>query len=623
MRNKILTISALLLAIIMLTACAQSGDAELPGELMPTLTATVAPVATVTTAPTATPEPTPTVMPTLSPTPTAISTPTVTPIPIAEVTEYGAFNERIELVYYTTHAVEVLYREEQQEEYSRLSDELITLDENGGYHCRILGIPAGIYEVVLRAVDAELKLENLAVAPLDRSGYAHFNSTEGIGAYNDDGTVKEGTQILYVTNENKNTVTATFGNKIYTGLVDILQNAKYATTPLLIRISGRIATNQYEYKEVMPRPADGSKLPEDHFENTFSLEYGENLVGLRVSLKDAKAGKQYNYVTTKNGLVYQNTSSKSIGTTTYNRNVYPELKGKKVYDDDMNINSISIKGAKNITIEGITPDAEIFQFGFSFSNCSSIEVKNLKFSQYTEDAVAFYCSDSDGYTKYEGFWVHHCDFTSGLNNWDLTGEQDKNKGDGSVDCNQVSNITVSYCNFIETGKSCLVASSDSSKCKNLTHHHNYYYGVNARLPFARGTNIHLYNNYYESCSEAVRVRKSCYVFSENNYFDSCKNAHLVNDNTSAIKSYNDMFVNCSKVQSTKVTDREAPADNACEMNGISYTYFDTDSDLFYYDDTNGRSNVSIMISPEKLKEFLAQYAGVQGVYTKLPESMWE
>ena len=626
MRNKAAKILLMLLVItVTMVACNSSGNGDLLGETVtPSLNAEITVTATQAVVPTGE------ATATLSPIPTASQEPEETPKPVAEVVECYAYNERIELVYHSEHTVEVLYREAQQEEYQKLEEVLIAKEEDGSYQCRILGIPAGNYEVVLRAEDStqdlntcEVKLESLQVFPLDRSGYAHFNNEEGIGAYHDDGTVKENTQIIYVTNENKNTVTAVFGNKTYTGLVEILQNAKYAVTPLLIRISGKITTNQFEYKEVEPRLADNSNLRDDHFENRFSTEYGENLAGLRVSLKDAKNGKQYNYITTKNGLEYQNTSSKSIGTTTYNKSAFPKLKGKTVYDDDMNINSITIKGAKNITLEGITPDAEIFQFGFSFTDCSSIEVKNLKFSQYTEDAVAFYSSDTKGYTKNVGFWVHHCDFYSGLNNWDLTGEQDKHKGDGSVDCNQVSNITVSYCNFIDTGKTCLVASSDSSKCKNLTHHHNYYYSGDARLPFARGTNIHMYNNYYDSCSEAVRLRMSCYGFSEYNYFNNCNKAQIVNDATSAIKSYHDIFKNCSKVQSVKVADRDAPVANNCNMDGVSYTYFDTDSDLFYYDEANNCSDVSIMVAPENLKEFLEQYAGVKGVYTNLPEYLWD
>lgn len=610
MKHKSIMLTVMFLAACGLIACASKSRIT-----QPTPTVTVVPTQTATPVPTATAIPTP--------------TPAPVPLPEIEVVECDAYNERIQLVFRSVEnsEFEVLYKKEQETEYKKPESELFTINEEGNFACLILGISAGKYEVLIKGSNAEgcfeKKLENLMVSPLDRSGYAHFDNEEGIGAYNDDGTVKENTQIIYVNNENKNTVKAILGNKTYIGLVDILQNAKQATTPLLIRISGKITTNQYEYKKVVPRLADNSNLQEDHFENTFSTEYGENLAGLKVNLKDAKTGKQYIYVTTKNGLVFQKTGTKSTGTTTYNKSAYPKLKGKKVYDDDMNINSISIKEAKNITLEGITPDAEIFQFGFSFNECDSIEVKNLKFSQYTEDAVAFYSSGTNGEPVHSGFWVHHCDFYSGLNNWDLTGEQDKYKGDGSVDCNYVSNVTVSYCRFIETGKTCLVASSDSAKCKNLTHHHNYYYNVNARLPLARGTNIHMYNNYYDSCGEAVRLRKSCYGFSENNYFVKCSKAHLDDDTSSAIKSYNDVFFSCSRVQSAKVVDREEEVQNSCSMNGVDYSAFDINTELFYYDAENKKSDVSIMNNPYNLKEFLDIYAGVQGVYTNLPESLWE
>lgn len=633
MKYRKFVMIGLIFSLFSLAACASTPEEADAPTLTETPTETVLPtptsLPTASPSPTPTPSPSPTVTATPTPTPTVTATATPTPTPEIEVVSQDAYNERIQLVFEPLPNAEfkVLYKRESASEYSEVSSEFITINEAGNYECLILGISSGNYEVIIRGTNAEgtfeKKLENLAVSPLDRSGYAHFGNEEGIGAYNDDGTVKENTQIIYVNNENKNTVKATLGNKTYTGLVDILQNAKYATTPLLIRISGKITTNQYNYKAVVPRLADDSNLRDDHFENTFSTEYGENLVGLRVNFKDAKEGVGYNYVTTKTGIVFKNSYSTSKATNTYNKSVYPELKGKKVYDDDMNINSIGISGAKNITIEGITPNAEIFQFGFSFTDCDSIEVRNLTFRQYTEDAVAFMSSSSNAVDKHSGFWVHHCDFYSGLNNWDLTGEQDKYQGDGSVDCNNVSNVTVSYCNFLNTGKTCLVGSSDSAKCKNVTHHHNYYYGVHARLPFARGTNIHMYNNYYDSCGEAVRLRKSCYGFSENNYFAKCSRAHLDDDDTTAIKSYNDVFFASFGVQSTKVIDREAQVDNSCTMQGVDYSAFDTNSELFYYDEESGKSDVAIMNSPYSLKEFLDTYAGVKGVYTNLPESLWE
>ena len=55
----------------------------------------------------------------------------------------------------------------------------------------------------------------------DRSGYAHHNF-EGIGGYNDDGTLKPDVTVIYVTNENKDTIT--YNGKV--GLYNIFFSAK-------------------------------------------------------------------------------------------------------------------------------------------------------------------------------------------------------------------------------------------------------------------------------------------------------------------------------------------------------------------------------------------------------------
>ena len=41
----------------------------------------------------------------------------------------------------------------------------------------------------------------------DRSGYAHWNYNSGVGAYNNDGTLKSGVTVIYVTNSNKDSIT--------------------------------------------------------------------------------------------------------------------------------------------------------------------------------------------------------------------------------------------------------------------------------------------------------------------------------------------------------------------------------------------------------------------------------
>ncbi len=67
----------------------------------------------------------------------------------------------------------------------------------------------------------------------DRSGYAHYNYS-GIGAYNDDGTLKPDVTVIYVTNENKDTIT--YNGK--TGLYNIFFSAKPKN--VVFRFIGRL-----------------------------------------------------------------------------------------------------------------------------------------------------------------------------------------------------------------------------------------------------------------------------------------------------------------------------------------------------------------------------------------------
>jgi len=50
---------------------------------------------------------------------------------------------------------------------------------------------------------SRVTLNDIDVERQDRSGYAHFNYDEGIGGYNNDGTVKANAKILYVSNATK------------------------------------------------------------------------------------------------------------------------------------------------------------------------------------------------------------------------------------------------------------------------------------------------------------------------------------------------------------------------------------------------------------------------------------
>ncbi len=527
------------------------------------------------------------------------------------VKDIKAINEQIVVTIDGAYSdeYEVYYKKTTDDEYIKLDSNLM-LEKDGIITAYILGISAGVYTVEVKALGLGSNVaENLSVSAQDRSGYAHFGATEGVGAYNNDGTVKDGTKIIYVTNENKNTVTCEINGEIYTGLVNILQAQYKSSTPMLVRIIGKITTNQWNYKNVEPRLSDGSNATDDFFENTFSNEYGENLANLIVKMKGNGGGaKTYNYRTTPEGLTEVRLTNSGSSTTSYKGSDFPSLKGASVFDDDSYYNMLEVKGSKNITIEGVGPDAEIFQFGIGFEESSSIEIKNLTFTDYPEDALNFLGGDRADLANHSRYWVHNCTFNRGYNAWDISGERDKYAGDGTVDFNNVSNLTLAYNYFNHPKKTMLFGSSDSQGCMNMTMHHNYFYKVESRIPLGRNVNIHSYNNYFDGCGNCHDLRKSSYIFSEANYFKSSSKPFILN--SSYAKSFGDIFESSGSVTAKIVTSRTEKITCSCKPDGsTNMAHFDINSTLFYYDSVNQKSDVSIMLDAKDVPEFVLKHAG--------------
>ncbi len=513
----------------------------------------------------------------------------------------------------------VSYKSSEDDEYTALDNNLI-INSDGKVECYILGIKKEIYNIKIEA-ESETEYgvkyyDDIEVAAQDRSGYAHFGYTDGIGAYNDDGTVKENATILYVTNENKNTVTMNINGTEYVGLVDILQNQYRSNTPLLVRVIGKITTNQWNYKNVEPRLVDGSNATDDFFVNTFSNEYGENLIGLKVRYTDKKDGKTYTYRTTSDGLGEVRVTGSSTSTTNYKGSDFPTLRGKTVYDDDSFINVIEVQAASNITIEGVGSEAEFFQFGIGFEECQSIEIKNLTFTNYPEDALNFMVGSDKGVNAYGNYWVHNNTFNAGYNAWDITGERDKYAGDGTIDMAFVHNVSVAYNYFNECKKTMLVGNADSSRCMNISIHHNYFYKVGSRIPLCRNTNVHSFNNYFDSCSTCASVRVTSYLFSEANYYYSCSKPLDISGGVA--KSFGDIFDNSSKGSATIAASRDQTVNNNCKPDTkTDYSKFDTNSALFYYDAEQGVTIADYLLDAEDVPDFVLKYAGA-GIMVKLP-----
>ena len=507
--------------------------------------------------------------------------------------------------------VKAYYKKSTDTIYNQVDKELIRL-EYGIVRIDMLGLSSGIYDVKVITSDNDVITEmGIEVLKHDRSGYAFFDTnTNSIGAYNEDGTLKSNAVVIYVTNETKNTVK--YNGK--TGLVDILNSLKNVGVPVCIRILDSIKTNQFNEKSLEPRLSDGSNYSSKELvefsTNTLSTEYGENLVGL-TSKVTIQGYKNIVHTSTKTSSTVTESVRNSVSYATYNGSQYPNIRGMSVYDDDSSFNMVTVTSTQGLTIEGVGANAEIFQWGFNFYKSKNVEVRNLTFTNSPEDSCSFNgVSNSDN--NYYGFWVHNNTFNKGYNAWDITGERDKYNGDGSIDLRYVHGVTLSYNKFNNTHKTGLVGGSDDNKQYNITFHHNYYYNVSSRLPLGRQANMHIYNNYYYNCSSTLDIRANAYVLCEGNYFENSRHpkVEVKTNAVSAVKSIGDVFVNCSgSVQITIVTKRDEKVSNT---NGYG-TNFDTNSNLFYYDSVNKKSNVMLLTDAYKAKEDCIKYAGVFNV----------
>ncbi len=327
---------------------------------------------------------------------------------------------------------------------------------------------------------------------------------------------------------------------------------------------------------------------------------------------DKKEEKSYKFITTETGLKENGTSKSSAKDTIYKGSEYKNLYGLNVYDDDSYFNMLDVDSQNNITIQGIGTTAEIFQWGFTWKNCNSIEIKNLTFTDYTEDACSFEGKDIKSYGNY---WIHNNTFNRGKNNWDISGERDKYAGDGGCDLKQVRNVTLSYNKFNKCKKTGLVGGSDSNLTMNVTFHHNYYYSVESRLPLGRQANMHIYNNYYDSCGTCQDIRANAFVLSERNYFYNCTYPQKVTTNDTykktIIKSVDDKYEACKNKSQATIASRLDTLQGECKPDGsTNYTNFDINETLFYYDKANKKTNVDNLLETTNVKSYCQKYSGV-------------
>ncbi len=479
----------------------------------------------------------------------------------------------------------VQYKSSTSSSWKTVDAPLIRSAESSTARVDILGLPAGSYNVkITPSSGSAIELpQPVTVEAYDRSGYAHFNYTDGVGAYKDSGEIKDNTLVIYVTEENKNSV--------HTGYV----NGQEVEIPLWnnnVGIGWILNNRAYD--------SDTSRA--NYGIQKLSFTYGA--VAIRfigtVNAENPNDGK----VSLINGLTEYNSTGNGGSTGDNGR-------------------MARITNAKNLTIEGVGDDACLYGWGIHFiandaakkyqDAGTSFEVRNLTFNHYPEDAIGMEGQQGTGTTAgganaetndlispVERCWIHHNVFYPGYAK--TPAESDKAEGDGSCDFKRGQYYTLSYNYFEYCHKTNLIGSADASLTYNVTMHHNWWNNCGSRQPLARRANIHFYNNYISgdpndanaSLSYITSLRANCLVFSEANYYDGCKNVTQLKNGAGA--AWNNVYYACTDENKfTELTSRTQTIANSCKFiyRNIDYSQFYVNPDQFYYDATNQTSKCAL------------------------------
>lgn len=126
------------------------------------------------------------------------------------------------------------------------------------YRADVLGLKEGTYSVKVVPVNADgaeiagaNTASNLVVKSYNREGFAHFKYA-GVGAYNNDGTLKAGAKVLYITAKTAKTVSTTVNTgkqETITGLQSIIDAYSKGKdkTPIAFRIIGKVNLSDLDH----------------------------------------------------------------------------------------------------------------------------------------------------------------------------------------------------------------------------------------------------------------------------------------------------------------------------------------------------------------------------------------
>lgn len=274
--------------------------------------------------------------------------------------------------------------------------------------------------------------------------------------------------------------------------------------------------------------------------------------------------------------------------------------------------AILIDGLENVTIEGIGNNATLKGIGLILENSSNIEIRNLGFMLFHEDAI---CLEKNNHS----IWIHNNDFFYGENR--ESEETDKGKGDGAIDIKESEYITISYNHFWDNGKTSLCGIDKD--VNYITYHHNWFDHSDTRCPRVYYASSHVYNNYYDSnASYGIAAVEGASVFAESNYFKGCKRPMIIPGQGSAavyelldenlqggmIKSYGNIVKGEKRLiyssEDSKEFDayiaksREETVPSSYKTVKGDYTYnnFDTDTNIMYSYNADNAKDVKKIVT---------------------------
>ncbi len=153
----------------------------------------------------------------------------------------------------------VYYKEQSASEFTKIDDMLVRLYPTY-LRADAVGLKAGSYTLKIvpvfasgESTDIATDTANVTVAAHDRSGFAFSQSStlkDASGAYNADGTLKNGAQVIYVTKDNAKTVTATVNGVVQTGfqtIIDAKQKKNTSNDILCFRVIGTVSKSDLDH----------------------------------------------------------------------------------------------------------------------------------------------------------------------------------------------------------------------------------------------------------------------------------------------------------------------------------------------------------------------------------------